>query len=276
MNFFLPNNLSRILTISVLCVVYAFMQALAFRSLVTFPFPQLMLDGMMNALFFTGVSFLLWKVVKYGNFETLEIYQRFINYTALGFLAITIWTGLGYISAFLVFNPKNLMEAIKMFPLKAFVAFLIYLLLVQFFRVRLAEREASPQPVDEDTEEDLLKPGDIGTEEIQPLERIVIRSGQKINMIQVSEIVYFRAEGDYVRIFTDSDKFLKEETMKYFQLHLPEKQFVRVHRSYLVNMVKILRIELYEKQNQLLTLSNGDKIKISASGYKRLRERLGL
>ena len=99
MNFFLPNNLSRILTISVLCVVYAFMQALAFRSLVTFPFPQLMLDGMMNALFFTGVSFLLWKVVKYGNFETLEIYQRFINYTALGFLAITIWTGLGYISA---------------------------------------------------------------------------------------------------------------------------------------------------------------------------------
>lgn len=276
MNFFLPNNLSRILTISVLCVVYAFMQALAFRSLVTFPFPQLMLDGMMNALFFTGVSFLLWKVVKYGNFETLEIYQRFINYTALGFLAITIWTGLGYISAFLVFNPKNLMEAIKMFPLKAFVAFLIYLLLVQFFRVRLAEREASPQPVDEDTEEDLLKPGDIGTEEIQPLERIVIRSGQKINMIQVSEIVYFRAEGDYVRIFTDSDKFLKEETMKYFQLHLPEKQFVRVHRSYLVNTVKILRIELYENQNQLLTLSNGDKIKISASGYKRLRERLGL
>ncbi len=276
MNFFLSNNVSRLLAIAVLCVAYAFMQALAFRSLVTFPFPQLMLDGMMNALFFTGVSFLLWKVVKYGNFETLEIYQRFINYTALGFLAITIWTGLGYISAFLVFNPKNLMEAIKMFPLKAFVAFLIYLLLVQFFRVRLAEREASPQPVDEDTEEDLLKPGDIGTEEIQPLERIVIRSGQKINMIQVSEIVYFRAEGDYVRIFTDSDKFLKEETMKYFQLHLPEKQFVRVHRSYLVNTVKILRIELYEKQNQLLTLSNGDKIKISASGYKRLRERLGL
>ncbi len=163
-----------------------------------------------------------------------------------------------------------------MFPLKAFVAFLIYLLLVQFFRVRLAEREASPQPVDEDTEEDLLKPDDIGTEEIQPLERIVVRSGQKINMIQVSEIVYFRAEGGYVRIFTDSVKFLKEETMKYFQLHLSEKQFVRVHRSYLVNTVKILRIELYEKQNQLLTLSNGDKIKISASGYKRLREKLGL
>ena len=276
MNLFLPNNLSRILAIFVLCTVYALVQALAFRSLVTFPFPQLMLDGMMNALFFTGVSFLLWKVVKYGNFETLEIYQRFINYAALGFLVITVWTGLDYVSAYLIFDREGLAEASKMLPLKAFVAFPMYLLMVQFFRIRLAEAETSRQPVDEDTEEELLNPEDAGKEEIQLLERIVIRSGQKINMIQVSDIVYFRAEGDYVRIFTDSDKFLKEETMKYFQLHLPENQFVRVHRSYLVNTVKILRIELYEKQNQLLTLSNGDKIKISASGYKRLRERLGL
>jgi len=264
------------LAIFVLCTVYALVQALAFRSLVTFPFPQLMLDGMMNALFFTGVSFLLWKVVKYGNFETLEIYQRFINYAALGFLVITVWTGLDYVSAYLIFDREGLAEASKMLPLKAFVAFPMYLLMVQFFRIRLAEAETSRQPVDEDTEEELLNPEDAGKEEIQLLERIVIRSGQKINMIQVSDIVYFRAEGDYVRIFTDSDKFLKEETMKYFQLHLPENQFVRVHRSYLVNTVKILRIELYEKQNQLLTLSNGDKIKISASGYKRLRERLGL
>jgi DNA-binding LytR/AlgR family response regulator len=114
------------------------------------------------------------------------------------------------------------------------------------------------------------------TEEIEMLERIVVKSGQKIDVIRVAEIVYFQAEGDYVRIFTDSGKYLKEETMKYFQSHLPDGQFIRVHRSYLVNTSKILRIELYEKQNQLLTLSNGDKIKISASGYKRLREKLGL
>jgi len=147
---------------------------------------------------------------------------------------------------------------------------------VQFSRMWLF-KAGTPQPIiDEETEEDLSKPDDIGTDEIQLLERIVVRTGQKINVVKVAEIVYFQAEGDYVRIFTDSDKFLKEETMKYFQLHLPESQFVRVHRSYLVNIVKILRIELYEKQNQQLTLSNGDKIKISASGYKRLRERLSL
>jgi len=111
---------------------------------------------------------------------------------------------------------------------------------------------------------------------LEKLERVVVKSGQKLNVITIPEIVYFQAEGDYVRIFTDTGKFLKEDTIKFFQARLPETQFVRVHRSYLVNISKILRIELYEKQNQQLTLSNGEKLKISASGYKRLREVLGL
>ncbi|MCE5179840.1 MAG: LytTR family transcriptional regulator DNA-binding domain-containing protein [Porphyromonadaceae bacterium] len=57
---------------------------------------------------------------------------------------------------------------------------------------------------------------------------------------------------------------------------LPRTQFVRVHRSYIVNVEKILRIELYEKQSQILTLKNGDKIRASASGYKALRSILNL
>lgn len=53
-------------------------------------------------------------------------------------------------------------------------------------------------------------------------------------------------------------------------------KFVRVHRSHIVNVEKILRIELYEKQNQMLTLKNGDQIRASVSGYKALREALNL
>jgi DNA-binding LytR/AlgR family response regulator len=112
--------------------------------------------------------------------------------------------------------------------------------------------------------------------EIEKIERVVVKTGQKIDVITIPEIVYFQAEGDYVRIFTDTNRFLKEDTIKYYQTHLPETEFVRVHRSYLVNVTKILRIELYGKQNHLLMLSNGDKLKISTSGYKRLREVLGL
>jgi DNA-binding LytR/AlgR family response regulator len=114
------------------------------------------------------------------------------------------------------------------------------------------------------------------TTELAKLERIVVKTGQKIDVITIPEIVYFQAEGDYVRIFTNTARFLKEDTIKYYQARLSEMEFVRVHRSYLVNITKILRIEQYEKQSHLLILSNGDKLKISASGYKRLREVLGL
>ncbi|OJV74921.1 MAG: hypothetical protein BGO34_07925 [Bacteroidia bacterium 44-10] len=64
--------------------------------------------------------------------------------------------------------------------------------------------------------------------------------------------------------------------MKYFETGLPSMQFVRVHRSYIVNVEKILRIEMYEKQNQMLTLKNGDKIRASVTGYKALRTVLNL
>jgi DNA-binding LytR/AlgR family response regulator len=112
-------------------------------------------------------------------------------------------------------------------------------------------------------------------ENVETLERIAVKSGQKIHVIIVSDILYLQAEGDYVQIFTNDGKYLKEQTMKYFENNLPS-QFVRVHRSYIINIETISRIELYEKQNQQLTLKNGHKIKISIAGYKLLKLRLNL
>jgi DNA-binding LytR/AlgR family response regulator len=107
------------------------------------------------------------------------------------------------------------------------------------------------------------------------MKRIAVKSGQKIHVITVSDVLYIQSEGDYVQIFTSDGKYLKEQTMKYFETNLPS-QFVRVHRSYIVNIEAISRIELYEKQNQQLTLKNGHKIKISIAGYKLLKLRLNL
>lgn len=104
----------------------------------------------------------------------------------------------------------------------------------------------------------------------------MVKTGQRIHVILTSEIVYIQSDGDYVQIVTDQSKFLKEETMKYFEANLPNNLFVRVHRSYIVNLEKISRIETYEKNNQMLMLKNGDKIKASASGYRTLRDALGL
>jgi DNA-binding LytR/AlgR family response regulator len=92
----------------------------------------------------------------------------------------------------------------------------------------------------------------------------------------IPEILYLQADGDYVQIHTINGKYLKEQTMKYFELHLPAGQFVRVHRSTIVNVEMISRIELYEKQSQQLTLKNGQQVKTSPSGYKALRAALNL
>ena len=91
-----------------------------------------------------------------------------------------------------------------------------------------------------------------------------------------ADIICLQADGDYVQIITATGKYLKEQTMKYFDENLPASLFVRVHRSCIVNIQTIARIELYDKQNQQLTLKNGHQIKVSQAGYKTLRAKLHL
>jgi len=127
--------------------------------------------------------------------------------------------------------------------------------------------------------ESIVQPEDIAIKKdlpVEMLERIAVKSGTKIHVVLIPEIFYLQADGDYVQIFTAQGKYLKEQTMKYFEEHLPENQFVRVHRSVIVNVEMISRIELYEKQAQLLTLKNGQQIKTSPGGYKALRAVLNL
>jgi DNA-binding LytR/AlgR family response regulator len=72
-------------------------------------------------------------------------------------------------------------------------------------------------------------------------------------------------------IIATDGKYLKEQTMKYFESHLPKSLFVRVHRSYIVNIEYISAIESYGKQNQQVLLKNGEWLKVSLAGYKALK-----
>lgn len=170
----------------------------------------------------------------------------------------------------MIFAKKNIVFRLLLaIPLS--IAYGFYQAGVMFLNI-LFNRSETPEIIEEEEEIN----DKIEVEDLEILERIAVKSGQKLNVITVPEIVYFQAEGDYVRIVSDAGNFLKEDTIKYFQARLPETQFVRVHRSYLVNISKILRVERYGKQSHQLILNNGYKLKISASGYKRLREVLGL
>ncbi len=106
--------------------------------------------------------------------------------------------------------------------------------------------------------------------------RIVVKDGSRIRIIPVSQIQYLEAADDYVKIITPEGTFLKKRTMGFFEESLAPHQFVRVHRSYIVNTQLITRIDPYEKEGHLLLLSNGSKIPVSKAGYARLKEVLGL
>ena len=106
--------------------------------------------------------------------------------------------------------------------------------------------------------------------------RIVVKDGSKIKIIPVTQIHYLEAADDYVKIFTAEGSFLKKKTMSYFEQSLAAFQFVRVHRSYIVNTQLITRIDAYEKDSHLLLLSTGAKLPVSKGGYSRLKEVLGI
>ncbi len=106
--------------------------------------------------------------------------------------------------------------------------------------------------------------------------RLVVRVKNEIKIIPIAEVIYFEAQDDYILIHTASGKFLKKMRMKCLEEALGSGQFVRVHRSYILNMNEITQIEPYERDNYIVHLKNGEKVPVSKTGYSRLRQVLGL
>jgi two-component system, LytTR family, response regulator len=107
-----------------------------------------------------------------------------------------------------------------------------------------------------------------------PFNRIVVRKGNSLNLIPVEHIRYVEAQDDYVMIYHTSGKALKQQTMKFYEENLPKDDFVRIHRSYIVKVEEIKRIEPYGKDNHIAILHSDDKLPVSRAGYKHLKEEL--
>ncbi len=104
------------------------------------------------------------------------------------------------------------------------------------------------------------------------LERIAIKTGEKIDIIPADAIQYLEAQDDYVEIHSDGNKYLKQQTMNYFGRALQQEKFVRIHRRYIVNINEIDRLEKYGKETWVANLKNGDRLTVSATGYSRLKK----
>src|SRR5438046_482225 len=106
--------------------------------------------------------------------------------------------------------------------------------------------------------------------------RIVVKNGSKIKIIPIQDVFYLEAADDYVKVHTQEGSFLKNKTMNHFEQTLDQNQFVRSHRSYIVNVQQITRIDPYEKDNHIAILRSGGKVPVSRNGYVKLRSVLGL
>jgi two-component system, LytTR family, response regulator len=106
--------------------------------------------------------------------------------------------------------------------------------------------------------------------------RVVVKLAGKIRIIPVEEIHYLEAADDYVKIHTREGAFLKNKTMGHFESVLNNHLFVRTHRSYMVNITEITRIDPYEKENHLAILKSGGRVPVSKTGYVKLKSVLGL
>jgi two-component system LytT family response regulator len=171
--------------------------------------------------------------------------------------------------------PVIFTTAFDEYAIKAFESHAIDYLLKPFSKERfdkalqkwIAQRKQEPTPLP------------VLTEEIrQPEERnrIVVKEGGNIRIIPVHEILYVEAYDDYVKLYTTKEMFLKKKTMSFYEQSLDPNQFVRVHRSYIIQLTQLTRIEPFEKDSHVALLKNGVRIPLSKTGYTKLKGVLGM
>ncbi|TXF99618.1 LytR/AlgR family response regulator transcription factor [Massilia arenae] len=163
--------------------------------------------------------------------------------------------------------------AYDQFALRAFEVHALDYLLKPFSRERLAEalnqaRLRSPQPA---RIEAAVKDAQARQ---QPLERILIRDGARVHVVAANSIDYIEAQDDYVQICAGGKGYLKHQRLSELEAQLDGAVFVRIHRSYIVNVGAIERIEPVSKDNYCAVLKDGVKLPISRSGYQKVRELL--
>ncbi|MCA1563481.1 MAG: LytTR family DNA-binding domain-containing protein [Acidobacteria bacterium] len=107
-----------------------------------------------------------------------------------------------------------------------------------------------------------------------PVERVLIRDGPQVHVLPVATIDYVEAQDDYVCFKAGGKQYLKDQTMGAAEAALDPTRFVRIHRSYLLNVERIARVELYAKDSRVAILRDGSRLPVSRAGYARLAKLL--
>ena len=103
------------------------------------------------------------------------------------------------------------------------------------------------------------------------LERIVVKDGSKVHIIPVDKLDYVEAQDDYVALHSEKKIYLKQQTISSIETQLDTRRFARIHRSFIVNLDRIARIEPYTKDSRVAVLRDGTQLPVSRSGHAKLK-----
>jgi two-component system, LytTR family, response regulator len=104
--------------------------------------------------------------------------------------------------------------------------------------------------------------------------RVLVRDGSRVHVLATEKIDYVQAQDDYVAFRCEGKEYLKEQTLAQAEASLDPARFVRIHRSYLLNLDRLARVELDERESRVAVLTDGRRLPVSRSGYARLSARL--
>ena len=161
------------------------------------------------------------------------------------------------------------------FALRAFEVHAVDYLLKPFARQRLEKALARARERLQKRRVPSLAPLVAGVRSAEgPLRRLLIRDRGDVQVIPVEEIDYLEAQDDYVAVHTAGRSVLKQERLSALEQQLEPSKFVRVHRSYIVNIERLKRIEPYSRDSRILLLKDGSRIPVSRAGYEKLKHLL--
>jgi two-component system LytT family response regulator len=172
-------------------------------------------------------------------------------------------------------QPVIFITAYDQYALRAFDVHAVDYLLKPFSAERFQEaigrarerlRAKAPTPVAELVREAKPKSG--------PSERVLIRDGADVHVLPIDAIDYVEAQDDYVAFRSAGKQYLKDQTLGAVETTLDPARFVRIHRSYILNIDRISKVELYAKDSRVAILRDGSRLPVSRAGYARLSQLL--
>ena len=251
-------------------VIIAITQIILFHHFTFYNLSLIVNDSLITNTLQATCVLLLWYPVRYYlKVFSLSLFLFFHFLLLLLFLAV--WLGLGFlITKVVVEQPFEYVNFyLNVLPLRIVIGILIYIVfaLVYYLFIARLEIKVQQNKVDESDIKTETKP-------VEKLNRISVKKRNHIHFIPVDQIDYIEANGDYVFIHTERERYIKDKTMKYWETNLPDDTFIRIHRSFIANIEYIHRMELYEKESYRIHLKNEVILRASNAGYRLLKSKI--